>query len=418
MAASWSLSLFSQYFSLEVREMSSILNVLQCVDEPAWIKSPGETQEKVLEDIVHRNKNTRFGREYLFREIKGAEDFRKCVPLSMYCDVEPYIQRMLCGERDALVMEQTAAWVESVGLSGKSKLIPYTQDMASGFRDAFLRLFASRAEDWAYVSGKVIAGLEPSHMVGGNPAGDILALGSTTLRSTPVLGRVITPQLAEPDADWENRWKKAVQQVLRQNVISAVVDPVLFLKFLRMIQSEQGINDIRQLWPDFCLVVATVNTRPFETVLQSLLGHVEFRRLYCTDEIVVAVQLDEKGVVPLLDHCYLEFIPLNQWKDMEREGGTYREYGFDIETVNTAVPGEEYVLVVTTSGLYRYIPGDIVTVMDSLHMEPTGFIDEWTVLPEVMQQIVLLREVARDESSTGHQLVAVESEPMRYLFRI
>jgi hypothetical protein len=418
MAASWSLSLFSQYFSPEVREMSSILNVLQCVDEPAWIKRPGETQEKVLEDIVNRNKNTRFGREYLFREIRSAEDFRKCVPLSMYCDIEPYVQRMLCGEKDALVAEQTTAWVESVGLQGKSKLIPYTQDMASGFRDAFLRLFASRAEDWAYVSGKVIAGLEPSHVVGGDPGGDILGLGSATLKSTAVLGRVVTPQLAESDADWEPRWKKAIQQVSRQNVISAVVDPVLFLKFLRMIQSEQGISDIHQLWPDFCLVVATVNTKPFENVIQSLLGHVEFRRLYCVDEVAIAVQLDEKGVVPLLDHCYLEFIPLNQWRDMEREGGTYREYGFDIETVDTAVPGEKYVLVVTTSGLYRYIPGDIVTVIDSLHIEPSGFIDEWTDFPEVAQQIVLLREVARDKFSAGHQLVAVESEPMRYLFKI
>ncbi|MBU7015485.1 MAG: GH3 auxin-responsive promoter family protein [Theionarchaea archaeon] len=399
--------------------MSSILNVLQCVDEPAWMKSPVETQEKILEDIVHRNRNTRFGREYLFREIRSTEDYRKCVPLSMYCDIEPYVQRMVYGEKDALVMEQATAWIESVRLDRKSRLIPYTQDMAGGFRDAYLRLFASRTEDWAYVSGKVIAGLEhPIHMVGGNPAGDILALGSSTLRSTPVLGKVITPRLTESDADWEKRWKKAAQQVSRQNVISAIVDPVLFLKFLRMIQSNSGVADIRQLWPDFSLVMTTVNTRPFENVLQSLLGHVEFRRLFCTDEVVVAVQLDEKGVVPLLDHCYLEFIPLKQWRDMELEGGTYREYGFDIETIDTAVSGEEYVLVVTTSGLYRYISGDIVTMVDSLHMEPTGFIDEWAVLPELAQQIVLLREVARDTSRTEHQLVAVESEPMRFLFKI
>ncbi|MBU6996406.1 MAG: GH3 auxin-responsive promoter family protein [Theionarchaea archaeon] len=399
--------------------MSSVLNVLQCVDDPSWIRRPGETQEKVLEEIVHENVSTRFGREYLFREIRSTEDFRKSVPFSMYCDVEPYIQRMMCGENDALITEHTAAWIESVGLNKKPKLIPYTQDMAGGFRDAFLRLFASRAEDWAYVSGNVIAGLEHPHMVRGNPAGDILALGSSTLKSTPVLGRVITPQLPESEIDWKKRWKRAIQQVSRQNVISAIVDPVLFLKFLRMVQSDNETVDIRQLWPDFSLVVTTVSARPFENVLKSLLGQVEFRRLYCTDEVVVGVQLDEKGIVPLLDHCFLEFIPLNQWREMELEGGTYREYDFDIETMETAIPGEEYVLVMTTSGLYRYIPGDTVAMVDNLHIEPTGFIDEWAVLPEteIMQQIVLLREVARD-SADSHQLVAVESEPLRYLFRI
>ena len=178
------------------------------------------------------------------------------------------------------------------------------------------------------------------------------------------------------------------------------------------------ISDIHELWPNFSLIISDVCTDPYKIVFRSILKNTEFRTIFCADEVVAAVQIDDKGVVPLYDQNFYEFIPQREWKTMEEEGKSYRAYEFDVKTGDTVTPGEEYVLVLTTpGGLYRYIPGDVVKMVDNCHMVKTTTVEYTTRSAE---PLVLLREVAKDElmmdTENRCQVVAVESEPMRYLF--
>ncbi|MGD2247514.1 MAG: GH3 auxin-responsive promoter family protein [Candidatus Methanofastidiosia archaeon] len=395
--------------------MKSTLELLYSMgDDPCMDKARG-TQEPLLEDILEKNKNTRFGREHLFREIKDAQDFRQCVPLSMYHDVAPYIRLMASGEAFALVAEPYTGWVETVEASGDITVFPYTESAAARFRNAFLHIFGTRAEDWRYVQDKVLCGLEASTTLDGKLTGSMLSLGGYTLGKTPVLNNVVTPDLMKRTT-WKKTWKHAVHQVAQQNVFCAVVDPVLFTAFLHNVTEYTG-KDMRELWPYFSLLISDTCPGPYKHMFNTIWDNVECRELFSTDGMVTGVQTDEKGITPLYDSVFFEFIPVKQWAAMVREGESYREFDFDIKDASTVTSGE-YVLAVTAPGLYRYISGDVVKVMDAAHMTQCGFID--TTQVPVPEQLVLLREVAHDGLSQddSHQLVAVESEPLGYLFGI
>jgi hypothetical protein len=408
--------------------MGSILDLLCDASEHGWMDYSREAQEALLLNILRENETTLFGREYLFREITNAEDFRRCVPLSMYSDLRPYVQLEMSGKKHSLVSEPLDAWIETVGISGTVKLFPYTGSVARSFLEAFLRLFSSRAEDWKYFQGKILAALGQSiHVVGEKPAGCALSLGIQTLREIPIFHKVFTPSLNTEITDWEKRWMEIARQVSRQSIVAAMVDPVLFLLFLRKMMTEykpRNITDIHTLWPDLSLVISSTGLDPYKSVFRSILGSVEFREMFCTDDRIIAIQTDEKGVVPLYDQNFLEFISLREWEDMIEEGGYYRDFEFDVRTAETVRQGEEYVLAITAAGgLYRYVPGDIVRIVDNVHIAQSGFIEQREAGAEQnAEQLVLLREVAKyglnTENGDGYQVVAVESEPIRYLFGI
>ncbi len=409
--------------------MASTLDLLSHVDEKTWTNCPGETQEAVLKAIVRKSKNTLFGREYLFREISNVKDFTEYVPLSLYEDFRPYIQSMISGEEGILVAEPFSAWMQTSTLCG-AKLFPYTESMARGIQKAFFRLFATEGMEWRYFSGKVMAGLEGMchDVLGEKQVGSSFSLGIKTLCETPFLKRVITPSLdAAYIADCKKRWMETARQARRQDVVAAMADPLLFLLFLRTMITDYreilGIPQLTELWPDFSLVISDGRLGPYKRMFRSLLGDVEFREIFCAEDILVAIQVDEKGYLPLFDQNFLEFISLREWENMQKEGGTYREFEFDWQTVDTVTPSREYVLVLTTpGGLYRYVTGDVVKVTDDCHIAWSGWIDQEVSTAGSSQEIVLLREVATDNLKTtmgnGNQVVAVESEPLRSLFGI
>lgn len=403
---------FSQCVSLESESMKPTLELLYCMGEDPCMEKAREAQEPLLEDILEQNKNTRFGREHLFREIKDADDFRRCVPLFMYHDIAPYIQLMASGESSALVAEPYTGWVETVDTSGEATVFPYTESAAARFKNAFLHIFGSRIEDWRYVRQKVLCGLEGTV----ESTGSMLSLGAQTFKKSPILKSVVTPILDIDSTKVKKKWDAAVRQVAKQNVFCAVADPVLFTVFLHKI-TEITDQDMDELWPYFSLLISPVCPTPYKHMLNTMWNNVECRQLFSTDGMVIGVQTDEKGITPLYDSVFFEFISIDQWAAMVREGESYREFEFDVKCASTVTPGE-YVLAVTAPGMYRYISGDVVRVTDAAHMKQCGYID--TTHVPVPEQLVLLREVAQDGLSTdgSHQLVAVESEPLGYLFGI
>lgn len=62
----------------------------------------GKFQESILKEILIQNGQT----EYLSKYIKGSKDvkdFKRCVPVTTYKDIYPYIQRIINGEGSSLI---------------------------------------------------------------------------------------------------------------------------------------------------------------------------------------------------------------------------------------------------------------------------------------------------------------------------
>ena len=99
---------------------------------------PKQTQQAVLADILHRNRDCAFGREHRFAELKDYGDFVRALPVCRYEDFSPSIGQIAAGRSGILTAEAISNFEETGGSSGGAKLIPYTDGLYAAFRRAVL----------------------------------------------------------------------------------------------------------------------------------------------------------------------------------------------------------------------------------------------------------------------------------------
>lgn len=87
---------------------------------------PREVQLERLMLIVERAKDTAFGREHDFANIRSLEDYRARVPIQPWDAFEPYIERMLAGEDNVLIPDRPTLFARSSGTTGSAKHVPVT----------------------------------------------------------------------------------------------------------------------------------------------------------------------------------------------------------------------------------------------------------------------------------------------------
>lgn len=90
-------------------------------------KRSAEVQTQLLAELMHRNRETVYGKKYGFETIETAREFQKKVPLCVYGDYEDYILRMIAGEQKVLIEEPAVYYCISSGTTGDAKYLPLTE---------------------------------------------------------------------------------------------------------------------------------------------------------------------------------------------------------------------------------------------------------------------------------------------------
>ncbi|MDO8526005.1 MAG: GH3 auxin-responsive promoter family protein [Candidatus Omnitrophota bacterium] len=90
-------------------------------------KNPLEAQKKALLEYLHRNQNTEYGRRYNFAGIRSIEDYRRCVPMSDYESIRPYVEHMKRGVRNVLTADRPVFFGVTSGTTDQPKYIPVTK---------------------------------------------------------------------------------------------------------------------------------------------------------------------------------------------------------------------------------------------------------------------------------------------------
>ncbi|MBN2360715.1 MAG: GH3 auxin-responsive promoter family protein, partial [Deltaproteobacteria bacterium] len=98
------------------------------------LADPRAFQRDRLLEIVHRNRDTVFGREHGFDQITDFDSFRARVPIRGYDGFEPYIARMVAGERNVLVADEVVFFARSSGTTGTPKYVPVTEHFLEEMR--------------------------------------------------------------------------------------------------------------------------------------------------------------------------------------------------------------------------------------------------------------------------------------------
>lgn len=84
------------------------------------------TQEAYLRDLVARNADTEYGRRYGFGGIRTAADFAQRVPIASPDDFQPWVNRLMAGERRLLTVEDPIFYSRTSDTSGRARHVPIT----------------------------------------------------------------------------------------------------------------------------------------------------------------------------------------------------------------------------------------------------------------------------------------------------
>lgn len=89
-------------------------------------RDPVGTQHRKLLEIVGRNADTEYGKEYGFSSIRALEDYRGRVPIVDYDGIKERIDQIVAGARNVLTAEDPVMFAQTSGTTGDAKYIPVT----------------------------------------------------------------------------------------------------------------------------------------------------------------------------------------------------------------------------------------------------------------------------------------------------
>ena len=322
---------------------------------------PHGLQAEVLQSLTDKLKRTSYGEKYCKNGIRSAAEYNELMPLVAYEDLYPYIARMMQGEEDLLWPGRVSWFAKSSGTTNdKSKFIPITDEnffdnhVAASW-DAMCILYGNRPDARIFEGKNLIMGGSLAEK-GGVTTGDVSAI---LLNRMPLVGRPFyTPDFEVAlMADWEKKIEKMAEQCLYEDIVMLAGVPTWTSVLFKRILEVTGHENIREVWPNLRTYFhGGVGFGPYEAQFSKYLpgSDMEYYEVYNASEGYFAVQdrLHQKGMLLLLDNAiYYEFIPCNRMEDADPPVLTLRE----VEA------GRDYCLVIsTTSGLWRYKPGDVV----------------------------------------------------------
>jgi hypothetical protein len=93
-----------------------------------------ETQAGALREVLLRNRQSEFGQEHGFAQIKAPRSYQARVPLSTSEDYAAPVRRIAAGHPNVLTAERVLLLEPTSGTTGGEKLIPYTASLRRQFQ--------------------------------------------------------------------------------------------------------------------------------------------------------------------------------------------------------------------------------------------------------------------------------------------
>ena len=329
-----------------------------------FINNPHEAQQKVFRELMEAGKQTTWGKINGYDSIHSYKDFTGRVPICDYEDLLPYIKRMMLGEKNVLCPGQVKWYAKSSGTtSERSKFIPVSQETLKhchikGSWDSVAILYNNipRARIFADKSLIMSGSLETYRL---NPATRIGDVSAVMLKNMPLIGRpFFAPGIALALLDdWEEKIEKTANVVKDQNITTFGGVPTWTIVLFRKLLEITGKSNMLEIWPNAQTYVhGGVAFGPYRNQFQRLFpgDQLLYQEVYNASEGFFAVQHDLgiRDMMLLLDNgMYFEFIP-------EKELDNDNPAVVPLEGVKA---GQSYAIMVSTnSGLWRYMPGDMV----------------------------------------------------------
>lgn len=351
-----------------------------------------EVQEELLFEMIEANKDTPFGRDHNFADIKTVEDFKRTVPFTNYDDYAGYIYEVMeHGTRGVVTTEEIVHFNETSGTMGNPKGIPYTKRMAEilmGYSGAYTyyRSYVGAGEGLA--GGRMLTLIE-SHY---NTLKSGISFGSLSCKAIADARPYLAATTTSPDEavftkpGTDTRYLHARFAIEERDIEQGTIDASIQMPVdvragleariepnperaaeLRAI-FERGFDEpiTPAMWPNLLVVrsVAGGGFAPYTQRLRRFIGndvHILYTGYSASEgAFSVPFELDDPSSVLLPRSVYFEFVPVDD-PDYDHTLG-----------VEDLQEGHDYEVIITSrSGFYRYKMRDAIRCVGHKGTMPT-----------------------------------------------
>ncbi len=350
----WLNNGFRHFFQVRMRR---ILN---------YMEHPHEVQRSVLTQLLEATRHTEWGRKYDFRSIKTPEQFAARVPVQGYEQLQPFIFRMMHGEKDVLWSGQVKWFSKSSGTTdNKSKFIPVSSQNLKhchlrGGWDTMTFFYEQRPDARQFERKSLLMGgsLYPFPPYPQTTIGDVSAI---MIQHMPFSARpFFTPDFETALlTNFEEKIERMAQITGRERDLVMIGGvPTWTVVLFRRILEITGADNLLEIWPNLQgYIHGGVSFTPYRKQFQQFLpsATISYQEIYNASEGYFAAQNDFQtdDLLLLLENgIYYEFLPFEEWHSEQ-------PVAIPLEEVEV---GKDYALVISTnSGLWRYTPGDVIT---------------------------------------------------------
>lgn len=328
-----------------------------------FLKYPTDVQNELLLRLIETAKNTGFGLQHNFKNIKTYQDFSQNVPIQQYESIEPLIERCRKGEQNLFWPTKIRWFAKSSGTTNaKSKFIPVSDEaieyshLKAG-KD-MLCLYINNNEDAGLFTGKGLRLGGSSAIYEDNESyfGDLSAI---IIENMPFWADFSSAPRQETAlmSEWETKMEAIINETIDENITSLVGVPSWMLVLLNRVLEKTGKNHILEVWPNLEVYFhGGVNFHPYREQYKKIIPKKDFKyyEIYNASEGFFAIQ-DRNGseeLLLMLDYgIFYEFIEMDSYKG---------ENSIAIP-LSEVKKGVNYAVVISTNaGLWRYLIGDTV----------------------------------------------------------
>lgn len=316
-------------------------------------------QKAIFENIIKSAKNTEFGKEHHFEEIKTPADFARLVPIRDYEHLRPFIDRIKQGKHNVLWKGKPIYFAKTSGTTSGVKYIPITKESIPNHintaRNALLCYMAQTGNS-AFANGKMIflSGSPTLERIADIPTGRLSGIVNhhvpRYLRSNQLPS--FTTNCME---DWEEKLSKIVDETINEDMTLISGIPPWVQMYFDELQKRTG-KKIMEIFPSLSVLVhGGVNFEPYKAKLFDSIGKkIDTLETFPASEGFFAFQYgnEEDGLLLNTNSgIFFEFVPADEINNPHPTRLTLGE----VET------GKNYALVISSNaGLWAYNIGDTV----------------------------------------------------------
>ncbi|MGV4333105.1 GH3 auxin-responsive promoter family protein [Ornithobacterium rhinotracheale] len=323
---------------------------------------PIEAQQRVFKYLIERGKRTQYGQKFDFKNIKTYEDFKEKVPVLIYEELEPEIERARRGAADVLWPGKVQWFAKSSGTTNaKSKFIPITKEsLEQNHFTSGKMLFANYLENHPNTAmftkkNLRIGGSADLYQEYGTKYGDLSAI---MIDNLPFWADYMNTPNKEISllSDWNVKLDAIAQAAIKDSVGSLTGVPSWMLVLLNHCLSLTGKDHLHEIWPDLEVFFhGGISFKPYLKNYEEICGkEMRYYEIYNASEGYFSMQdlPDSKDMLLMLNTgIFFEFIPMEEEALKARKAVPLQEVELN----------KNYAIVISTiGGLWRYMIGDTV----------------------------------------------------------